>query len=184
MDPRRHLSDRTEAILDAHLDEAFRVFPLAAERTSLGEIQALSRRLGIRFPDAFVAHLGGSFPGLFVEVKKERWPPPHTHEVRKEAAPLYSLHTFTANSHSPAWMRLELVAHNFFLKTGRRAVPVLEIVRDADVYCLTQEGDLARYRHAEGSLEPVRKDFWQILDDELRALAVRTREASQQRSES
>ena len=85
--------DQTEAILDAHLDRDFRVFPLAEARAVAAEVGSIAARLGVRYPREFVSHVCGRIPGLCVEVKEEVWPRPAAYDTGPFWSFLYALHS-------------------------------------------------------------------------------------------
>jgi hypothetical protein len=164
--------DLTLTILDKYLDEDFRAFPMAESKQSLIQVQAVSRKLGVTFPSEFISHVCGRFPGVYVEVIEEVWPRPKLHDVGPFWSFLYALHTFTSAPDSEPWMRLDVAAEEF-KKTGLCAVPVLQIVSDADFYCIDQKGGLVQFRHETNELEPVQLNFWQLFEREVSELRKR-----------
>jgi hypothetical protein len=164
--------DLTVAILDKYLDKDFRVFPMAKSRQSLGQVEAVSRKFGVTFPPEFIAHVCGRFPGIYVEVIEKVWPRPKLHDVGPFWSFLYALHTFTSAPESEPWMRLDFAAKEF-AKTGLGAVPVLQIVSDADLYCVDSEGQIVQFKHETNELEPVQLDFWQLFEREVSELRKR-----------
>lgn len=165
--------DRTETILSRHLDSDFVVFPMAERSAAPGQVQELGDRLGFRVPPEVSAHLCGKFPGIYVEVKEAVWPRPKQYDVGPSWSFLYALHTFTAAPESQPWMRLDEAAIAFQRETGLKAAPVLKVVGDADLYCVTEQGRLARFLHEENRLDPVPLGFWDLLDREVAELALR-----------
>jgi hypothetical protein len=166
-------SDQTEAILETHLDGDFTVFPMAKTLQSSADVKNIGRKLGISYPPEFCAHIGGRFPGLYVEVKKEVWSRPKEYDVGPFWSFLYALHTYTSATDSVPWMRLDCAAETFRSRTGLLAAPVLRIVGDADLYCTNAQGQLVQFRHETNELEPVRLSFWQLLEREIRELRER-----------
>jgi hypothetical protein len=164
--------DLTEAILGRHLDGDFIVFPMAESRQSIAQVKAVGRRLGITYPPEFLAHVSGRFPGIYVEAKEEIWPRPKLYDVGPFWSFLYALHTFTSAAESESWMRLDTAAESF-RKTGLGAAPVLQIVGDADLYCVDPEGRLVQFKHETNELEPVELTFWQLFEREVSELRKR-----------
>lgn len=167
--------DLTEDILGRHLDRDFCVFPMAEEPSSFSDVKSLSDRLGIELPVDFCAHICGKFPGIYVEVKEEIWPRPKLHDVGPFWTFLYGLHTFTPRSESEDWMRIEHVAQSFLSTTGHKAAPILQIVGDSDIYCVTTDGGIAHYNHETNELAPQTISFWDLFDREVQALKERKR---------
>jgi len=165
--------DRTESILSRHLDADFVVRPMAERSAAPAQVQELGDRLGFRVPPELSAHLVGKFPGIYVEVKEAVWPRPKQYDAGPAWTFLYALHTFTAAPESQPWMRLDEAAIAFQRETGLKAAPVLKVVGDPDLYCVTEKGRLARFLHQESRLEPVPLGFWDLLDREVGELALR-----------
>ena len=165
--------DQTEEIFRRHLDRDFRAFPMAESTATPLELQALGTRLCISFPCEFVSHVCGRFPGVYVEVKEEVWPRPKAYDVGPFWSFLYGLHTFTPCSSSEDWMRLDFVAERFQKNTGYKCAPVLQIIGDADVYCVDSSGALVRYDHESNALIPEADDFWVIFEREVEQLKNR-----------
>jgi hypothetical protein len=164
--------DRTEEILGRHLDGDFRAFPMAEGKCSRGQLQAIEKRFGVKYPEQFTAHVLGRFPGIYIEVKEELWPRPQPYAVGPFWSFLYALHTYTAAPGSESWMRLDVAAEEFMAQELRVA-PILRIVGDADVYCTTPEGMIVRLLHETGELEPVHSDFWTLFENQIQALRDR-----------
>lgn len=165
--------DQTTSILERHLTGDFKVFPLAENTTSTDQIRAVAKSLGVSFPGELVSHLSGRFPGIFVEAKEEVWPRPKQLDVGPFWSFLYAVHTYTASPHSEDWMRLEVVGQQFKNETGLAAVPVLRLVGDANVYCVGEQGEMLRFDHELGTLEPVEGSFFQVFEREVSALVER-----------
>jgi hypothetical protein len=165
--------DETVAILDRHLDGDFMAFPMAESRTSREQIEKIGREHGVRYPDEFVAHVCGRFPGLYVEVKEEVWPRPEAYSVGPFWSFLYAFHTFTSAPESEEWMRLDFAAQTFQANSSLAAAPVLRVVGDANLYCVNAGGEIVRFDHETNELEPVNMTFWQLLDHEVAALRSR-----------
>ncbi len=165
--------DLTEEILGRHLDRDFRVFPMAENNALADDVVALADRFGVNFPREFYGHVCGRFPGIFVEVIEEVWPRPKVFDVGPFWSFLYGLHTFTPCSDSEDWMRLDYVTYRFQESTGHKAAPILQIVGDADLFCVTSEGAIARYRHETNELEQETLGFWGIFEREVRELKDR-----------
>jgi hypothetical protein len=165
--------DRTGDILTKYLDEDFIVFPMAENISDPGELRALGEFLGVSYPEEFIAHACGEFPGIYVEAKEEVWPRGELYDVGPFWSFLYGLHTFSASASSEPWMRLATAAESFQADSGHRAAPILRIVGDADVYCVDSTGDILRYNFEENLVQPVNHDFWTIFEKELAALVKR-----------
>jgi hypothetical protein len=173
MGRRGPLEDRTEAILRKYLDGEFRVSPMAEGNARAEQVDEVGRRYGVSYPTDFTAHVCGRFPGMYVEVKESVWPRPKENDVGPLWSFLYALHTYTPVPTSEPWMRLADAAESFQKQTGLHAAPVLKRVGDRDLYFVDSQGALVRFRHEESTLEPVKLNFWELLDLEVRELAER-----------
>jgi len=164
--------DRTVAILDRYLDADFRIFPMAEAASTIARIRAIEQEYGIRYPGEFVAQALGQFPGIYVEVKEEIWPRPEALQV----GPFWTFSThetgYTPAAESESWMRLDTAAESF-RQQGLAAAPILRVVGDADVYCATPSGGIARFQHETGELKPFQGGFWQLFEQEISALRDR-----------
>ena len=169
--PRR--SDRTREVVLPLLDGDLTLYPLGEGQASEASVLALGRDLGVRFPDAFVAHICGEFPGAIVLTAEHVWPRPDPYKVAPFWQFLYAVHSFTPLTTSEAWMRLDVVGRRFQAETGHAAVPIFKIMGDADVYCTDANGQLLLFDHELNTLEPVELDFWNLLERETRELVER-----------
>lgn len=169
----RPLPDETSAILGRHLDSDFIVFPMADTATSPRQLAAIGIQYGVKYPPEFVAHVCGTFPGLYVEVKEELWPRPEAYDVGPFWSFLYAFHTYTSAPAGDDWMRLDAAAQSFQRDTGHRVAPILRIVGNANLYCVNADGAIVRFDHETDELEPVAMDFWRLLEHETSELRAR-----------
>ncbi len=173
------LEDKTIELLDKYLDADYTIFPMAPNKSSEEDIKELEENLGIKFPDEYILHLLGKDDevlgnrGLSIEVKEEIWKRPKLYDVGEFWTFLYGLHTYTASKESATWMRLEVVGKEFLESTGLKAVPILKIIGDANVYCVDEKSQIVLYDHEQNSLEPLDMTFWDILEEELKELQSR-----------
>jgi hypothetical protein len=165
--------DQTEIILAKHLDGDFCVFPMADTKTTISQIKDIGRRFRVRYPNEFIAHVCGKFPGIYIEVKEEFWPRPKLYDVGPFWSFLYAIYTFTSAPESEDWMRLDSAAESFQKDTGLRAAPILKVVGDADIFCVDSEGRLVQFNHETNELTLVPLNFWQLLDQEIADLRAR-----------
>jgi len=170
--------DQTQRILEAYLDGDFRVYPLAADGMALtaAHVRAIGKVFGVTYPDDYVAHVCGHFPGVYVEVIEAVWPRPKPYDAGPFWSFLYALQSYTPVSDSEPWMRLDIAAGTFQKQTGLHAAPILRIVGDPDVYCTTEGGALVRFRHETNTLEALEGaslDFWQLFEYEVSELYAR-----------
>jgi hypothetical protein len=173
------MEDKTLEILEKYLDKDFRVSPMAEKRSSLKDIQAIEEKLKIKFPEEYIAHLlaEGSEVlgerGLYIQVKEEIWPRPKQYDVGPFWSFLYGIHTFTPLMESEDWMRLEFVGEQFYEETGIKAVPVLKIIGDANLYCVNEIRKIVQYDHEQNIVEGIDMDFWELFEKELGELKER-----------
>jgi hypothetical protein len=173
------MEDKTLEILGKYLDKDFTVMPLARDKATITDIEYIENLFQIKFPDEYTAHLLAEDAevlaerGLYIEAKEEIWPRPKQYGVGPSWSFLYGLHTFTPSKESEDWMRLEFAGKQFSEKTGIKAVPILNIIGDANVYCINEKGKIVRYDHEKNKLEEANMNFWELLEKEIGALKER-----------
>jgi len=173
------MEDKTWELLDSNLDGDFRVLPMAPNKSSEEDVSDVEVRLGIKFPEEYKVHLLGNGDvvlgnrGIYIEVKEAVWERPKAFDVGPFWSFLYGLHTYTASKESEDWMRLEVVGKEFFANTGIKAVPILKVIGDADLYCVNESSLISIYRHEENKIEPTDMTFWEVLEFELKELKER-----------
>jgi hypothetical protein len=173
------MSDRTWELLRTHLDGDFRALPMAPNKCTEKDIKNVEKKLDIKFPEEYRIHLLGEGDdllgarGIYVEVKEKIWKRPEPLDVGPFWSGLYCFHTYTASKESDDWMRLEIAGRKFMDDTGIMAVPILEVMGDADVYCVNERSEIHIFKHEEGKIEPANMNFWEVLDYELKALRER-----------
>jgi hypothetical protein len=171
--------DKTWELLNAYLDGDFRVLPMAPNKSSEQDISYIENKLEIKFPEEYKIHLLGANDeilgtrGIYVEALESVWQRPKALDVGPFWSFLYGLHTYTASKESEDWMRLEVVGNEFISDTGLKAVPILKIIGDADVYCIDDKSNICIYRHEENIIESVNWGFWEVLEYELKELKGR-----------
>ncbi len=152
---------------------------MSPRQVSMDDIDKLQRKLEIKLPKEYVFHLLGegaeilSERGLFIEVKEEIWERPKLYDIGEAWSFLYGIHTYTANEDAEDWMQLSYVAKEFLEETGIKAVPILKVIGDADVYCSNETGNIVKYNHEENILEKVNMTFWEVFEKELKELKER-----------
>ena len=167
------MKDRTmEFIKEFDEDDDFMVYPMAPEICTEEDVKDVEAALGIKFPDEYKAHILGEVAGG-IQVEAEE-----NVGFRKRgggAAWMFfsGIHTFSPSKESEEWERLEIVGKEFMEKTGLKAVPVLKVLCDADVYCVDENGKLVKFSHEEYTLTEINMNFWELLDMELKALKDR-----------
>jgi hypothetical protein len=173
------MKDKTMEILEKYLDKDFRVSPMAQNKSTMDDINIVEKELNIKFPEEYIAHLLGEEAdvlgerGLYIEVKEEIWPRPKQYDVGPFWSFLYGIHTFTPSKESSDWMRLEIIGKEFIEETGIKAVPILQIIGDADFYCANEKGEIVQYHHEENDVEKIGMNFWELFERELKELKER-----------
>lgn len=173
------MNDRTWELLNTYLDGDFRVLPMAPNKSSERDISDVEEKLGIKFPEDYKIHLLGDGDkllgarGIYVEVLESIWTRPTALDVGPFWSFLYGLHTYTACKESEDWMKLEVAGLEFIANTGIKAIPILKVIGDADVYCVDESSQVSRYRHEENEIEPANMTFWGVLEFELKELKER-----------
>lgn len=166
-------SDKTREILARNLEAGMIAYPMGEGRVTPAQVVAIGEELGVTFPDAFIAHVCGEFPGIYVEVKSEIWPEAKEHDVRLFWAFLKGFHTFSPLLSSENWMRLDHRAKELQEQTALQIAPVLKRVSDPNLICVDAKGMLYELDFYERALTPLDADFWTVLDQEWRELAAR-----------
>jgi hypothetical protein len=173
------MKDKTMKILEKYLDGGFRISPMAPNKSTIDDINRIEKEFNIKFPEEYIAHLLGEGAdvlaerGLYIEVKEEIWPRPKQYDVGPFWSFLYGIHTFTPSVESADWMRLEIVGKEFIENTGIKAVPILKIIGDANLYCVNEKGKIVQYHHEENNIEEIEIDFWELFEKELKELKER-----------
>jgi hypothetical protein len=176
------MEDKTMDILEKYLDGDFRVSPMAKNKSTPDDIKEIEKALKVKFPEEYVAHLLADGAevlgerGIYIEVKEAIWPRPQLYDVGPAWTFLYGLYTFTPSKSSEDWMRLEIAGKEFIEETGIKAVPILKIIGDADLYCADANGKIVKYNHEENTAEETEMDFWELLEKELGELKNRKEE--------
>lgn len=173
------MEDKTMEILKKYLDGDFMVSPMAPNKSTIHDITKIEKMLNIKFPDEYIAHLLAegaevlSERGVYIEVKEEIWPRAKPYDVGPYWSFLYGIHTFTASKESADWMRLEIAGKQFINDTGIKAVPILQIIGDANPYCANEDGKIVQYDHEQNIIEEIKLDFWDLFERELKELKQR-----------
>jgi len=68
---------------------------------------------------------------------------------------------------------LDYVARGFQKGSGLRCVPILQVVGDANFYCVDANGSIVRYDHETNELSAENGDFWSIFEREVAELKSR-----------
>ena len=171
--------DKTLEIMEKYLDGCFRISPMAPNKSTINDINEIEEKFKIKFPKEYIAHLlaeGADIlgeRGLYIEVKEDIWPRAKVYDVGPFWSFLYGIHTYTASRESDNWMRLEIVGEEFIEKTGIRAIPILKIIGDADLYCVNENGKIVKYIHDENKVEEIKMDFWELFEKEIKELRER-----------
>ncbi len=166
-------TDRTRAILRKYLDADFTCMVGEAGVTSAEQIEHLGHEIGCRFPSEFIAHCTGDLPGLYVEVKEEKWPRPKLYEVGPTWSFQYGLFVYSLSSDAPEWMQLVPALEEFRKRTGRALTPCFGIVGDADIYLFDSVGEIVRWNHETYETDPFGGSFFDLLEQEIKELRER-----------
>jgi hypothetical protein len=173
------MEDKTMEILEKYLDKDFRVSPMAQNQSTMDDIKSVEKKLKISFPAEYIAHLLGEGTdvlkerGLYIEVKEEIWPRAKQYDTGPFWSFLYGIHTFTPSMESEDWMRLEFAGRQFYEENGIKAVPILKIIGDANLYCVNEIGNIVQYDHEQNIVEGIDMDFWELFEKELSELKER-----------
>jgi hypothetical protein len=165
--------DRTEEILDRHLDQDFFVAAAGDNAPTREQLEELAAAYRCKLPEDFLVHSTGPLAGLSVEVKEEIWPRATEFEVGPFWSFLYSVFVYGLSPEIPDWMNIELAAAEFAESTGRSLVPCLRVVGDADVYLFDDRGDIVRWNHETDELTRFGGSFFDLLDLEVARLRER-----------
>jgi hypothetical protein len=165
--------DKTEAILDRHLDKDFFCAAAHDDAPSKRQLEDLAQRFGCRLPKDFLAHSTGNLGGLYVEVKESVWPRPKEFDVGPFWSFLYAVFVFGLSADIPDWMNIELAAEEFKNTTGHSRVPCLKVVGDADLYVFDATGTISQWRHETNEFETFDGSFFELLDREIGELRNR-----------
>jgi len=165
--------DKTQEILDKYLDADFSCFACGEDAPSEKELTELGKELGLQFPDEFIAHSTSKLGGIYIEVKEAIWPETKLYDVGPFWSFLRGLWVYGFGSAIPDWMNFAQAAKTFRQETGLQEVPFLKIIGDADVYCFAASGNIVRWNHELGEFDAINKSFFQLFEEEVRALKQR-----------
>lgn len=164
--------DKTQDLLNTIWCDDYYVVAAGESAPSKGDMEALAKEYGVKFPKEYVAHSINYFGGLYLEVKEDVWPRAKAGDVGPFWSFLYGITTYAFSDEAPDWMRIDIAASEF-KEMGHSAVPILKVIGDADVYCVNESGDIVRWSHEEDSFEPFKGTFFDLLSYELRELEER-----------
>jgi hypothetical protein len=165
--------DRTEEILNRHLDADFWCTSGQGGALSAKEVLALGRKWGYQLPTEFVVHSTGQFAGIYVEVKEALWPRPKPFAVGPFWSFLYGLFVYSVSADALEWMRIDSASREFKADSGKSALPCLKVIGDADIYVFDKRGTIAQWNHETGELKPFQGGFFDLLEYEIRELRQR-----------
>ena len=164
--------DKTQDLLNTIWCDDYYIVAAGDSAPSKGNIEAFAKECGVKFPKEYVAHSINYFGGLYLEVKEDVWPRAKAGDVGPFWSFLYGLTTYAFSDEAPDWMRIDIAASEF-KEMGHSVVPILKVIGDADVYCVTDSGDIVRWSHEEDIFEPFKGTFFDLLSYELRELEER-----------
>ena len=168
------MEDRTWEIMTRHLESDVYDMSAAGEDAPSREMMsAFAREVGCAIPEEFIAHSCGRFGGLCVEVKEALWPRAKPFDVGPSWSFCYGLYTFTLAPNAPDFMALRDQTLRFRERSAHSIVPCLKIFSDPDIYGFASSGELCRWDHEQDILAPYAGSFFDLLDEELAALAQR-----------
>ncbi len=165
--------DRTEEILDRHLDRDFFVAAAGNSAPTRAPLEELAAGYACKLPEDFLVHSMGPLGGLSVEVKEDVWPRARELEVGPFWSFLYSVFVYGLSPEIPDWMNMALAAAEFKEATGRSLVPCLKVVGDADIYLFDDKGAIVRWNHETDELTSFGGSFFDLLDLEVGRLRER-----------
>jgi hypothetical protein len=177
------MQDRTFEIMEKRLESGlYDIFAAGEDAPDRAVMEELGRELGVTFPEDFLAHATGRYGGVYVAAREDYWPRPQQHAVGPFWTFLYGLYVYGVAKDVPDFMDMRAKAAAFREETGHVVAPCLKIMSDPDFYCFDASGALMCWRHETDTLEPQNKSFFEILDDELRALSERATQMREQRA--
>lgn len=165
--------DLTEEILSKYMDDDLKVYPMAENLTTSRQIDQIEKISNIKLPIEVRTHLLGRFPGMYLEVNEEKWPRHKAGDVGPFWSFLYGVHSFTADESSEDWMRLDYNYYQMKNITDVNVLPILQVIGDADLYCIDNNSKIIRFDHELNKFENINQNFWEILEYEVSELRKR-----------
>ncbi len=168
------MQDRTWSILENTLEsDIYETACSQGDAPSAEQLHALAQELGCRFPEEFILHSSGRFGGLYVAVKEDLWPRAKEGDVAAFWEFLFGLCTFSVAPQIPDFMNLRLTTAAFKAETGLDLVPFMRVLGDPSRYCFDAEGNIVLWSSGSNEFAPVETGFFDLLEEELRALRER-----------
>jgi hypothetical protein len=164
------VADRTDSILNRHLDDEFSVSFCEGDSPGADAVRAWGREFGCHVSEEFVAHSTGTLRGIHVVVREEFWP-------RPKGGPfwsfLYGLHAYGISKDLPEWMDIRAAAEAFKADSGLAGLPCLRVIGDADIFVFDAAGQIAQWDHETNDLNPIGCDYFELLDRKVGELLER-----------
>jgi hypothetical protein len=157
------------------LDDDFTFHRLVPKECTvkLDDVEIIENKFGVKFPDEYKTHILGKIPGLILEVNENVWPRPKKNDIGPFWSFLYCIHTFSASNECADWLRLDYAGKQFIDETGIKAIPILEIIGDENVYCVDKDGKIVQYDHEQNTVKEIKLTFWKLFEREINELKKR-----------
>lgn len=166
------VKDRTNEILDGIWCDDYYIVSARELAPTEHEIKQLAKEAGVKLPKEYIAHASGFFGGLYLEVKEEVWSRAKAGDVGPFWSFLYGIHTYAYSEEAPEWMSVRGAVAEF-KDMGHNVLPILKVMGDADVYCLSSEGNIVRWSHEEDIFDAFNGNFFDLLAHEIKKLDER-----------
>lgn len=138
------------------------------------DVAAFEADVGFRLPDEFREFTMSALGGLYMEVREEFWPRAKAYDVGPFWSFLYGLKVFGIAEGIPEWLDIRAQYREFKSAGFPDLVPVLQLVGNADKYCVNAGGRLIRWSHEEPEGREIEDmPFGDLLMREIRALEER-----------
>ena len=166
------VKDKTKDIIDSVWCDQYYIVAAREDAPSKSEVKKFFKQKAVPLPKEFLTHTTNFWGSFYLEVKEDIWPRATAGDVGPFWTFLYGMFVYTFSEEAPEWMNIE-VATNEFEEMGHNVIPVLKVMGDADMYCISSEGDIVRYLHEEDIFEPYDGNFFDLLVYEVNELESR-----------
>jgi hypothetical protein len=164
--------DRFLSIIKTHLNNDFRMTVCDIGAKDEQRLNAFETACGFRLPPDFRTFVLG-FGAVHIEAKENVWPRPRPGDIAPFWSHQYALFIYGCSERLPDSLDIRVQTPLFRGASGTRAVPFLRVIADPDIYCFTEQGQIARWDNERKRLEGQERSFTEILAMEVERLKER-----------
>ena len=149
----------------------YNLFAQQGNEPSMADVKTFETLACVALPEDFREFAVHPFGGLYVEAKKEVWPPAKPFDVGPFWSFLRGVMVYSLSVQAPEWLQMRTAWREMKEAGYAELVPFLKILGDADPYCFTKNGGIVIWRHEEpDDPEPIDMTFSEVVLYELAEL--------------